>query len=94
VSIDFTIPNQGLYTLNVTLTCDNSNPNVVCQTGHVSVQPGQEQVLQFKLTVANVQEYYSSSDHRINGTLTMAMGPFVSLTIGTDLSSLVPQEGA
>jgi hypothetical protein len=94
VSINFTIPNEGLYTLNVTLTCDNTNPNVVCQTGHVSVAPGERQVLRFKLTVVNVQQYYSTGEQRINGTLTMAMEPFVSITIGTNLSGLVPQEGA
>jgi hypothetical protein len=94
VTINFTIPSSGLYTLNVTLTCDNSNPNVVCTTAHVSVPPGQQQVLRFKMTVVNVQQYIASSDRRINGTVSMALEPFVSLTIGTDLSGLVNLGGA
>jgi hypothetical protein len=93
VSLNFTIPNAGLYTLNVTLTCDNSNPNVVCQAGHVSVPPGGDQVLRFRMTITNVQQYVSSGDRRINGTLAMALEPFVSISIGTDLSGLVNIEG-
>jgi hypothetical protein len=93
VSLTFTIPNAGLYTLNVTLTCDNSNPNVVCQAGHVSVPPGGQQVLRFNMTITNVQQYIDSGDRRINGTLAMALEPFVSISIGTDLSGLVNIEG-
>jgi hypothetical protein len=93
VSLTFTIPNAGLYTLNVTLTCDNSNPNVVCQAGHVSVPPGGKQVLRFNMTITNVQQYIDSGDRRINGTLAMALEPFVSISIGTDLSGLVNIEG-
>ena len=57
VSINFTIPNTGVYTLNVTLTCSDPNPNVVCAAGHVSVQPGERQVQRFKMTIVNVQQY-------------------------------------
>ena len=94
VSLNFTIPNGGLYTLNVSLTCDNGNPAVVCQEGQVSVPPGGEQVLRFRMTITNLQEYVASGDRRINGTVTMALEPFVSLTIGTDLSGLVNIQGA
>lgn len=94
VSLTFTIPNAGLYTLNVTLTCDNSNPNVVCQAGHVSVPPGGREVLSFNMTITNVQEYINSGDRRINGTLAMALDPFVSISIGTNLSGLVNIEGS
>ena len=88
VSLNFTIPNDGLYTINVTLTCDNSNPSVVCQEGHVTVPPGGEQVLRFKMTVTDVQRYVGSSDLRINGTLSLALEPFIGIAINTDLSSL------
>jgi hypothetical protein len=93
ISINVTVPNSGLYSLNVTLTCDNSNPNVTCQGGHVSVPPGGQQVLRFQMTIANLQQY-ASADRRINGTVAMALEPFVSITIGTDLSGLVNIQGA
>ncbi len=94
VSVTVTVPNGGLYTLDVTLTCDNPSPNISCTEGHVSVPPGQQQVLRFTLTVLNLQQYLSSSDRRINGTVAMALEPFVSLSIATDLSGLVPAGGA
>lgn len=93
VSLSVTVPNGGLYTLNVTLTCDSSNPNVVCQAGHVSVPPGGRQVLHFDMTIANLQQY-AAGDRRINGTVAMGLEPFVSITIGTDLSGLVNVQGA
>lgn len=93
VSINVTVPNGGIYTLNVTLTCNDSDPNVICTPGHVSVPAGQQEVLRFKLTIINVQQYLASSDRRINGTVSMGLGPFVSLSIGTDLSGLVPTGG-
>ena len=89
----FKLPNCVIYTLNVTLTCDSSNPNVVCQTGHVSVPPGGEQVMHFQMTIANLQQY-AAGDRRINGTVALALEPFVSITIGTDLSQLVNIQGA
>ena len=94
VSLNFTIPNGGLYTLNVTLTCDNSNPNVVCQAGQVSVPPGGQQVLRFRMTITDVQRYIASGERRINGTVAMGLEPFVSISIGTDLSGLVNIQGA
>lgn len=93
VSLNITIPNKGLYTLNVTLTCDHSNPEVVCTTASVSVPPGQQQVLRFVMKVLSVQAYQASNDHRINGTVIMALEPFASVTINTDLSGLVPGGG-
>ena len=89
VSINFTVPNAGLYPLNVTLTCDNSNPYVVCTPGHVSVPPGQQQVLRFKMKITDIQAYLASSDRRINGTVSMGLEPLVSLSVATDLSGLV-----
>ena len=94
VSLNFTIPNGGLYTLNVTLSCDNTNPDVVCQTGHVSVPPGGQEVLRFRMTITNIQQYVASGDRRINGTVAMALEPFVSITLGTDLGGLVSIQGA
>jgi len=89
VYINITIPNRGLYTLNVTVTCDRSNPNVVCAKAQVSVPAGGEQVLRVKMTVLNLQQYLASSNRRINGTVTAALEPFVSMTVVTDLSGLV-----
>ena len=93
ITLSANVPNGGLYVLNVTMTCDGSNPNVSCTEGHVSVAPGQQEVLRFELTIANVQQY-AAGNHRINGTVSMSLQPFVTLSIGTDLSGLVNIQGA
>jgi hypothetical protein len=93
VSINITIPNRGLYTLSVTVTCDYPTSNVVCQPSQVSVPAGQEGVLRFKMTVADVMQFEDSGSTRINGTVAVGMEPFVSLLIGTDFGGFVSTGG-
>ena len=85
ISINVTIPNRGLFPLNVTVSCDRGDQNVVCQTGTVRVLPGQDGLLSFKMTVVDLARYSSSSDKRINGTVAMSLDPFASLKVGVDL---------
>lgn len=94
VSINITVPNRGLYTLNVTLTCDYPTSNVVCQTASVSVPPGQEGVLRFRMTVVDVVTFANSPDQSINGTVAVEMQPFVKLIIGTNFGGFVNTGGA
>lgn len=93
VSINITVPNGGLYSLNVTLTCDYPTSNVVCQRTSVNVTPGGEGVLRFKMTVDNVTQFESSGDQVINGTVAISMAPFVGLTVGTDFGGFVKSGG-
>ena len=93
VSLNITVPNSGLYPLNVTLTCDYPTANVVCQRTSVNVPPGQEGVLRFKMTVSNVSQFESSADRVINGTVAISMTPFVGLTVGTDFGGFVKSGG-
>jgi hypothetical protein len=93
ISINVTVPNNGLYTLNITITCDPQNANVVCEPSHVSVPSGGQQVLRFKMTVVNLQQFEASSNHRINGTVDISLQPFASLSVGVDLGGYV-QTGA
>ena len=46
------------------------------------------------MTITNIQQYVASGDRRINGTVAMALEPFVSITLGTDLGGLVSIQGA
>ena len=93
ISINITVPNNGLYTLNVTVTCDPTNTNVACQRSQVSVPAGQQQVLHFQMTIVNVAQFVASSDHRINGTVSITLEPFAGLTIGVDLGGYVQNPG-
>ena len=53
VSLNITLSNRGFYTLNVTVTCTYPSSNVVCQPASVSVPPGQDGVLRFRMTVVD-----------------------------------------
>ena len=93
VSINITVPNSGLYTLDVSISCDTVNPNISCSPAHVSVPGGQEQVLRFKMTVFDVKGYLASGDRTINGTVAIGLEPFANLNIGVDLSGYVQTGG-
>ncbi len=94
VSINITVPNRGLYTLNVTLTCSYPTPNVVCTPAHVSVPAGGQDVLRFVMKVVDIQQYASSQDHSIIGTIAIQMLPFASVSVATDFSGFVNTGGA
>ena len=94
VSINITVPNNGLYLLNVTLSCDYPTPNVVCQRTSVDVAPGGEGVLRFRMTVSNLSQFESSDNQVINGTVAISMTPFVGLTVGTNFGGFVKSGGA
>ena len=92
VSINITVPNRGVYTLNVTVSC-SPTPGVTCQSAHVSVPPGGEGVLHFRMTVSDVTQFLATSQ-RINGTVAMDLVPFAGLTVGVDLGGFVKAPGA
>ena len=93
VSINITVPNRGLYPLNVTLACDYPTTNVVCQRTSVNVAPGAEGVLRFRMTVFDLSQFENSGDNVINGTVAISMTPFVGLTVGTDFGGFVKTGG-
>jgi hypothetical protein len=94
VSLNITVPNRGLYTLNVTVVCGPQTEAVTCQRSEVAVPPGEQGVLRFRMTVADLSQFEASSDHRINGTVIISMEPFASVSIGTDFGGFVSPGGA
>jgi hypothetical protein len=94
VSLNITLSNSGLYTLNVGVSCSYPTSNVVCQPSSVSVAPGQQGVLRFRMMVADLSQFESSGDKVVNGTVTVSLQPFVTLTLGTDFGSAVNGGGA
>ena len=89
VVVEVPIPNRGLYTLNVSLSCTYPTSNVVCTPGSVSVPPGGEETLHFVMFVANAQQFLGSSNRTINGTVAIAMEPFATVSAVTDLGGFV-----
>lgn len=93
ISFNVTVPNRGLYPLNVTISCASLNPDVHCPAASADVSPGGEQVLHFQMTVDNVQQFLASSDHQVNGTVDMTLVPFASLSVGVNFTSFVQLPG-
>jgi len=93
VSINITVPNNGLYPLNVTLTCDYPTPNIVCQRASVDVSPGGQGVLRFTMTVLDISQFEDSGNQVVNGTVAISMAPFVGLTVGTNFGGFVKPGG-
>lgn len=93
VTFNVTVPNRGLYQLNVTISCSSANPDVSCKTGTAEVPPGQQQVLRFSLSVSNVQQFLASGDRQINGTVDMALEPFATMSVGVNFTSFVQLPG-
>lgn len=93
ITMNVTVPNKGVYPLSVAVACSPRTTNVVCQPAEVVVQPGQQGVLRFRLTVANVQQFLSSGDHRIDGTVTMELVPLSTLSVSVDFGGFIKSGG-
>ena len=92
VSINITVPNRGLYALNVTVSC-TPQTNIVCSPSGISVPAGEQGILRFRMTVVDIARFASSSNHRIDGTVAIQMVPFARVGIGVDLGGFVRQGG-
>jgi len=90
VSLNITIPNKGLYTLDVSIACGGVDSNVVCQQASVSVPPGQSDMLRFKMTIVNYTQFLNS-DSKVGGNVSIRLEPMASLSIGVNLGSLIRQ---
>ena len=93
ISFDVPITNRGLLPLNVTVSCDSPPAGVSCQRASVSIAPGQEQDLKFTMTIDNVQQFAAQANHTINGTISMGLVPFATLTAGVNCGGIIQSGG-
>lgn len=93
ITFNVTIPNRGLFNLNVTVSCASPPPGVTCQRASVNVPPGGEQNLVFVMTIANVQQFAAQPNHAINGTVAMGLVPFAALTVDVNFGGLIQSGG-
>ena len=94
VSLNITVPNRGIYTLNVTVVCGPQTEAVTCQPSQVVVPPGGEGILRFRMTVEDLSAFEGAADRRINGTVIISMEPFASVSIGTNFGGFVSSGGS
>ena len=94
VSANFTIQNNGFYTLSLSMVCDSVQASqLTCNQAQVSVPAGQQGVLEFKMVIANITQFASSGHGSAKGTLTIEQVPFASISVGLELGHLVGQGG-
>jgi len=91
VAVNLTVPNQGLYALQVSVACPEPDvaAGVSCQHASVTVPAGQTRTLEFRITVANLARFESSLSQQINGSVSIEIMPFASVSLNYDLGSLV-----
>lgn len=91
--LNVTIPNRGLYTIRVVLSClSNISSGVTCANASVTVPPGGEQTLHFVLTTQDFDQQ-GAVPAGVKANLSLSLIPFASLNIVVDLSSLVEENG-
>jgi len=90
VTLNATVPNQGLFTIEVDVSCTGQvNPNIVCTPASVTVPPGQRGTLTFQFVVKDVTKIPTGVPFHLNGTTSVAMVPVASITVGADFGAFV-----
>ena len=94
LDLNATVQNQGLYPLSITLSCSSvQTEGATCTTAHATILPGQSSTLYFRMAVPNGTEYVSGAKQlHINGSATLALEPFASVTISKDFGTLFKPE--
>ncbi len=86
--VNVTVPNRGLYTIGVGLSCVPGGAlKVACSNAEVSIPPGATQVLQFMAVASNVSSPQQLAP--LKGNLSLSLSSFASLSIVVDLGSMV-----
>lgn len=91
-TLTVSVPNRGVYSLSLAAACESPPSGVTCAPAKVDIRPGATGTLNFTVTVANAQAFLQSGSS-INGTVTMSLEPFVSLSVGVDFGSYLTSAG-
>jgi hypothetical protein len=96
LDLNATVQNQGLYPLSITLSCSSAQQEgATCTTAQATIPPGQTSTLVFRMAIPNGTEYTSGAKQlHINGSATLALEPFASVTITKDFGTLFRPGGS
>lgn len=94
VSVSLTIPNDGIYPITVSVSCPEPDAvgGITCEKSTVTVPAGGERELLFQMTVGNVDAFENAMSQNINGTVTIQLAPFASISVEYNLGALVEAE--
>lgn len=91
ITVSLTIPNNGLYSITVSAACPepDAEGNITCRSSPVTVPAGQQRVLTFVMTVKDLALFENSLSQQVNGTVSIQLAPFASMTVTYGLGNLV-----
>ena len=96
VLMNITLSNDGLYPVSIAGSCVSSpgGLNASCSLPRTTVAPGQSKTVQLVIIVNGLSQQNGTAGRPLVADISVALEPFVSLNVTTDLSGLVGQGGA
>lgn len=95
IYINASITNNGLLPIGLAFACDNIQPGVACESGSITVPPGQQGVLRIGLTVQNYSRFESGQvSLLVDGNFTFRLIPFATMQVSANLGPLVEPGGS
>jgi hypothetical protein len=93
-TVNITVPNKGLFPLNVTVACPpaQQGANAYCESGTVTVPPGLQHVLTFRVVVNDFNAFLGGT-REINATVSINMQPFASVSFVVNLANYLRPVG-
>lgn len=88
--LNVTAQNKGMYPVSVALACSPvQQSGATCTPANATIRPGGESTVRFQMRVPDGGQYVTgSSKLHINGTLTVGLEPFATLSFVEDFGSL------
>ena len=96
VTFDVTLQNNGLYPIEVSGSCPSTpgGLNATCSMPTTAIAPGQSTSFNFTLSLSALTLQSRAADEPLYVDFTVALAPFVSLSITANLASFVEAGGA
>ena len=96
LDLNATVTNEGLFPLSITFSClPMQTEGATCTTASATIPPGQTSTLVFRMAVPNETEYTSGAKQlHINGSVTLALEPFASVSITKDFGTFFVSRGS
>ena len=77
-----TVANGGLLPLSISFACGPTQAGITCNPGSVTVEPGQQEPLQFSLVFSNYSMYAQDpAALELKGNFTFQLVPFATMVV-------------
>lgn len=98
LAVNFTMPNNGLYPLRLTIDCaPPSGSPMACKGVDVTIQPGQAQKVTLLVTVSDLAQLQNLLSRgavpHLQANMSASLEPFATLGVSFDLGSMLAGGG-